>query len=76
MQDTLKMLKALRSRFLPNKVVVFVPLGEKSPDIHRFAEFTKVLSAIGGSATAHVCANHTCNLPTTDVARMMDFLSL
>ena len=75
-QDTLKMLKALRSRFLPNKVIVFVPLGEKSPDIHRFAEFTKVLSAIGGSATAHVCADHTCNLPTADVTRMMDLLSL
>jgi uncharacterized protein YyaL (SSP411 family) len=73
-QDTLEMLKALRSRFMPSKVVILVDSGKDSPPILRLAEFTKNLSAIEGSATAYVCANHGCALPTTDAARMLDLL--
>lgn len=73
-QNTLEMLKALRSRFIPNKVVILVDSGKDSPAIFRLAEFTKNLSAIGGSATAYVCADQSCDLPTTDVAKMLDLL--
>jgi len=73
-QDTIEMLKALGSRFMPGKVVILVDSGEDSPAILRLAEFTKNLSAIGGSATAYVCATHSCDLPTTDPSRMLDLL--
>lgn len=73
-QNTLEMLKALRSRFIPNKVVILVDSGQDSPAIFRLAEFTKNLSAIGGSATSYVCANQSCDLPTTDVAKMLDLI--
>lgn len=74
-KDTLEMLKALRSRFMPSKVTILVDSGEATPAIFRLAEFTKSLSAIGGSATAYVCANQSCDLPTTDAAKMLDLLS-
>lgn len=73
-QDTLEMLKALRSRFMPSKVVILVDSGEATPAIFRLAEFTKNLSAIGGSATAYVCKNQSCDLPTTEAAKMLDLL--
>ena len=73
-QDTIEMLKALRSRFMPSKVVILVDSGKETPAIHRLAEFTKNLSAIGGSATAYVCANQSCDLPTTDAAKMLALL--
>jgi hypothetical protein len=73
-QDTLEMLKALRSRFMPNKVVILVDSGEETPAIIRLAGFTKNLSTTKGAATAYVCANHACDLPTTDAARMLDLL--
>jgi len=73
-QDTVEMLKALRSRFIPNKVVILVDSGKDSPAIFQLAEFTKILSSIEGAATAYVCANQSCDLPTTDAARMLDLL--
>jgi len=53
-QDTLEMLKALRSRFMPNKVVILVDSGEETPAIIRLAGFTKNLSTTKGAATAYV----------------------
>ncbi|MGD0952223.1 MAG: thioredoxin domain-containing protein [Methanotrichaceae archaeon] len=73
-QDTIEMLKALSSRFLPSKVMILVDSGEETPAIIRLAGFTKNLSSIKGAATAYVCANHACDLPTTDAARMLDLL--
>lgn len=73
-KDTLAMLKALRSRFIPNEIAIFVDSGKDSPAIFRLAEFTKNLSAISGSTTAYVCANQSCDLPTTDAAKMLDLL--
>jgi len=73
-QDTIEMLKALNSRFIPSKVVILVDSGEETPAILRLAEFIRNLSAIGGSATAYVCTNQSCDLPTTDASRMLDLL--
>jgi uncharacterized protein YyaL (SSP411 family) len=73
-KDTLLMLKALRSGFMPNNVVILVDSGEESPAIFQLAEFNKNLSTIEGSATAYVCTNRSCNLPTTDMAKMLDLL--
>jgi uncharacterized protein YyaL (SSP411 family) len=73
-QDTLQMLEALRSRFIPNKVAILMPAGEESQDIMALAKFTKGYSAIDGKSTAYVCANHTCKLPTTDATKMLELL--
>jgi len=73
-EDTRAMLKTLKSQFMPNMVVLFSPCDEESPEITRIAEFTKNLLCINGRATAYVCSNYNCKLPTTDVVEMLKLL--
>jgi uncharacterized protein YyaL (SSP411 family) len=47
--------------FVPNKVVL-----RSGPDVARIAPFTELQRAIRGRATAYVCTNHLCRLPTGD----------
>jgi uncharacterized protein YyaL (SSP411 family) len=71
--DTKAMLKALRSTFLPNKVVLLKPEGAGTP-ITRLASFTGPHSTIDGKATAYVCRNQACELPTTDPGQMLNLM--
>jgi uncharacterized protein len=73
-QDTKAMVKAVRTRFLPNKIVLLNPSEQESPGIARLAEFTKNQSSIGGRPTAYVCQNYNCKLPTTDINKMLELL--
>ena len=73
-EDTKAMLRALRAPFVPNKIVLLRPSEPQSPDIVRLAEFTKHQSSINGKATAYVCLNHNCKLPTTDIGKMLQLL--
>jgi hypothetical protein len=72
--DTKEMLAALRKEYVPNKVLLFKGK-EDSDGIAAIAEFTKGQSAIGGKATAYVCLDHVCNLPTTDLNKALELLS-
>jgi hypothetical protein len=73
-EDTKAMVTALRKAFVPNKVVIFRPAGEESPDITRLAEFTKGLSSLDNKATAYVCKDFRCELPTTEAHQMLALL--
>jgi len=75
-EDTKAMVKALRTRFLPNKVVLLNPDERESPEIAKLAEFTKNQSSIEGKATAYVCLNYNCKLPTTDINKMLELLNV
>lgn len=75
-EDTKAMVKALRTRFLPNKVVLLNPGEQKSSEIAQLAEFTKNQSSIEGKATAYVCLNYNCKLPTTDINKMLELLDV
>jgi uncharacterized protein YyaL (SSP411 family) len=74
-EDTKAMFKALRANFLPSKVVLLNPSEEESPEIAQLAEFTKSQSSIEGRATAYVCMNYNCKLPTTDINKMLALLN-
>ncbi len=71
-EDAQTMLKALRSKFAPNKIVLFRADGDKDPAIARIAPFTKDQTALGGKATAYVCQNYACKAPTTDIGAMLE----
>lgn len=73
-EDTKTMLNALRKKFIPNKAVLFRPAEVEHPEITRFAEFTRDLTSKEGKATAYVCRNYICNLPTTDIEEMLKLL--
>ena len=66
--DVAAMRRAVFTPFVPNKVVLHRPSGE-SP-ITKIAPYTGEQRAIGDKATAYVCTNYTCKLPTTDPGRV------
>ena len=71
--DTQAILQALRTRFLPNQVVLLRP--ERDPaGIARLAPFTEFETSLYGKATAYVCHNYRCEYPTTDVQAMLKLL--
>jgi uncharacterized protein YyaL (SSP411 family) len=72
--DTAAMLRALRTNYLPNAVVLFKPTEEQNPSIHNYADFIEFMSAINNKATAYVCTNFKCSFPTTDPAKMLESL--
>jgi hypothetical protein len=75
-EDTKEMIAALRRAFIPNKVVVLRPADKRSAAITAIAPYTREHTAIDGRATAYVCRNYACNLPTTSVDKMLELLNV
>lgn len=73
-EDTEKMAGALRKPFLPNKVVLFRPDGDKPPAISKIAAYAKDLVSMDGAATAYVCKSFACQAPTKDPKVMLKSL--
>jgi uncharacterized protein YyaL (SSP411 family) len=73
--DTRAMLEALRTLFLPNKVVLLNAGEQESTEIAQLAPFIGDQPSIGGKATAYVCLNYSCSSPTTDVTTMLELLN-
>jgi uncharacterized protein YyaL (SSP411 family) len=65
-----EMLRTIRSRFLPNKAVVLV----SGQGIAEISPFTKDLVQLEEKATAYICSDHVCQLPTTSLEKMTDLL--
>ncbi len=71
-KDTRAMLAALRKPFVPGKVVLQRPADKKeAAAIIRLAPYTEFMVAKNGRATAYVCTNFVCKLPTTDISQML-----
>jgi uncharacterized protein YyaL (SSP411 family) len=64
--DTRRLVRALHSRFVPNRIVLLVD-AESRPAIARYLPVVADMQAIGGRASAYVCENYSCRLPTSDV---------
>ncbi len=71
-EETTKMVKALRKKFVPNKVVLFRP--DVESEITNISEYTRNLSGRKGKATAFVCRNFSCHLPVTQISDMLELL--
>jgi uncharacterized protein YyaL (SSP411 family) len=72
--DTREMLQNLRNHYLPNMVLILRAGGEQSKAITKLAPFTKYYDIVNGKATAHVCINQNCKLPTNDIQKMLELL--
>lgn len=73
-KDTREMLQAINREFIPNKVLVLVPTETDASEIASLAPYTETVSSINGKATAYVCLNFNCRLPTTDITVMLKLL--
>jgi uncharacterized protein YyaL (SSP411 family) len=71
--DVRDLQRAVFATFVPNKIVLQRPAGA-SPRIAAFAPFTQEQQPLGGKATAYVCTNYMCKLPTTDPKKIRAML--
>ncbi len=74
--DTQTLLRALRRSFVPNKIVVLRQESAEPREIETIAPYTQSHSSINDQATAYVCRNFTCSLPTNDPAQMLELLNV
>jgi uncharacterized protein YyaL (SSP411 family) len=74
-EDMKEMLEAIQAIYIPNKVVILRPVDQESPEISHIAPFVKDFVSIDGKATAYVCLNYYCQLPTTDINTMRGFFN-
>ena len=65
--DTRAMIAAFDRRFLPRDLLLFADGGAGQKRLAHLAPFVAPLVAQGGKATAYVCENYACRLPTTDL---------
>ena len=66
--DTQAILREVHKRFLPNKIVLLVDGGAVQERLAPGLEILETLSRLDGKATAYICENYVCQLPTNDVA--------
>src|ERR1022692_4726919 len=65
--DTRRLLDQIHSRFVPNRIVLLVNR-ESRQALARYLPTVADMTAIGGQATAYVCEDYACKLPTADAA--------
>jgi len=71
--DTRQLLAVLHSRFVPHGIVLLVNR-ESRQALARYIPAVAEMTAIGGQATAYVCEDYACKLPTADVAAFAQLL--
>ena len=73
--DTRAMLKLVHDRFMPNKILLLADGGPAQAQLAQWLPFVKSMDRRGGKATAYVCEDYACKLPTADLqtaARLLD----
>jgi uncharacterized protein YyaL (SSP411 family) len=73
-KETQAIIDALRSRFLPRKVVILRPTQGDAGDIIHLAPFIEEYDELDGKPTIYVCKDQQCNLPTTEISEMLEQL--
>ena len=74
-KDTQAMLRTIRERYLPNAIVILADGGESQKALAKLLPFLGTIKPVGGKATAYVCVNYACQLPTNDIDKMTALLS-
>ncbi len=72
--DTSELISTVREMYLPQAAVLLVPPGESGATIRKLAPFAEGYEPIEGKAAAFVCRHFTCQLPTTDPAKLSALL--
>jgi uncharacterized protein len=73
-QDTRELLRQVNTRFLPNKILLLADGGTGQQQLAVWLPFIAGAHRIKERATAYVCENYVCKLPTTDPQMMVRFL--
>ena len=68
--DTEALLRTVRERFLPNKILLLADGAESQRAIEKLLPFLESIAPQGGKATAFVCENFACKEPTSEPAKL------
>jgi hypothetical protein len=71
-EDTRALVRAVHGRFVPSKVMMLADGGAGQAYLGKRLAFLKGMHPIDGKATAYVCRDYSCQLPTTDVKVMLE----
>lgn len=72
-KETEKVLHAIRTRFVPNKVMLLKK--ENDTRLENVAGFTKNMKTIAGKTAAYICQNFICSKPMTDINEVSKILA-
>ncbi len=73
--DTLALLEIVSSGFRPSTTLLLRGTEQQTKAITQLAPYTKFHTPMNGTATAYVCIEQNCKLPTTDAEQMRKLLS-
>jgi len=73
-QKTVAMLNEVRSRFLPEAVVLFHKEKAEGISIEEIAPYTKEQEMVNDQATAYVCENFACHSPTNSLEEFLELI--
>ena len=75
LDPTRDMVRAVRSRFLPNKVVLLHQNGPDGKRLEALAPFIREMRPINQKATVYVCEQYACKVPVTDAGKLEGLLN-
>jgi len=73
--DTRALLRLVWQRYIPNRVLLLADGAEGQKQLARWLPLLANVTRKQGRATAYICENYVCNLPSADpqvVARLLD----
>ena len=73
-EDTNSLVRALYSRFLPNRVVLLVDSAETRKALAEGIPAVESMEKLDGRAAAYVCRNYTCQLPVSEASELAELL--
>jgi uncharacterized protein YyaL (SSP411 family) len=74
--DTRTMLRTIHERYLPNAIVILADGSKSQKTLAKLLPFLETIKPVGGKATAYVCVNYACQLPTNDIDKMTALLTV
>ena len=72
--DTRALLREVRTKFIPNKLVLLADAATGQKWLGERLEFLRTVAPVEGKAAAYVCENFVCQLPTNDPAKLRELL--
>jgi uncharacterized protein YyaL (SSP411 family) len=66
-EDTKELLKTVHALYLPDKILLLADGADGQRFLESNLEFLKELKPLEGKATAYICEDYACRLPTSDV---------
>jgi uncharacterized protein len=72
--EMVELLRVIRKRYLPNKVVLLADGGGGQNWLSQHIEAVRLMAPVKGQPTAYVCRNFACELPVTEAEHFAELL--